>query len=649
MISVAPAVPRAARRLLFSVLLLFVAATGFAQTVPGPDEAAAPVDERLQLAIADEAYPVTPGDVYELSWLLGTELVTTRVVVTSDYRLNLGIMGEVDARGMTLPQLRPEVERIIAEAYPRGLPSMSMVAVGVFRVTLSGAIPRTTRVSAWGLSRLTDVIGGHTGAFTSLRAVEVRSRDGRSRTYDVFRAIHTGDVSQDPLIRPGDTIVFRRRGRAVTVEGEVYEPATFELLRGEGLPQLEEFFQGYLPRADTRRLVVERQEDDTARQISIGSAAQARRFDFQDRDVLIVPSRVVPRPVVYLEGAVDITFRVEPHEDADSDIPVYNRVTVPLTAGDTLYSLIINVQDRISPFADIERGFIIRHTDPAPIRVNMRDVLYRRSEYTSFELEPFDRIVIPLDQPFVVVTGGVGRPGRYPYNPFESFAYYLGLAGVGSDTMAEVAQVVRILDRDGNELPPDSTILPGYTISVPETPDRIIVVEGDVPAPGAYLFEPDRDIAFYTRLAGLGANAFSRVRGEIEVYTPEGDLRPRGTPVEPEDTIFVPPQVPEPETDFVLVTGAVSAPGVFPIVQDATASYYLLQAGGIDRELSDGSYTILSAEGDRRPPDSIIQPGDTVEVARNSFVYNFNRYFPVITTGLGFITTIIAIVNALNP
>ncbi len=646
--SVRPALPRPSRTRL-SFFLLLVAGLVSAQLVPVPEATPVDVDERLQLAIADDAYPVTPGDVYELSWLQGPELVTTRVVVASDFRLNLGIFGEIDARGMTLPELKPEVERIIAAAYPRGLPSMRMVAVGVFRVTLSGAIPRTTRVSAWGLSRLTDLVGGNTGPFTSLRAVEVRSRDGRRRTYDVFRAIHTGDLSQDPLIRPGDTVVFGRRGRSVTVEGEVYEPATFELLRGEGLPELEEFFQGYLPRADTRRLVVERQGEDTARQISIGSAAQARRFDFQDRDVLIVPARVVPRPVVYLEGAVDITFRVEPHEDADSDIPVYNRITVPLTAGDTLYSLIINVQDRISPFADIERGFLIRHTDPDPVRINMREVLYRRSEYTSLELEPFDRIVIPLDQPFVVVTGGVRHAGRYPYNPFESYAYYLALAGVGSDTMAEVAETVRILDRDGNELPPDTTIRPGFTISVPEIPERVVVVSGDVPAPGAFLYEPQRDIAHYTRLAGLGANLLSQVRAEIELYTPDGDIRAPGAAIEPGDTVYVPPRVLEPDTDFVLVTGAVSAPGVFPIVQDATASYYLLQAGGIDRELSDGSYTILSAEGDRRPPDSIIQPGDTIEVARNSFVYNFNRYFPVITTGLGFITTIIAIVNALNP
>ncbi len=644
--------PRRARPLVVAALLLLVPALLFAQPIPTEEEGAAPPDDRLQLAIANADYPVTPGDVYQLTFLQGVEQVTTQVVVESTYRLNLGIFGEVNARGMTFAELKPEVEQIIAEAYPRGLPSLNIASIGLFQVTLAGAIPRTRRITAWGLSRLTDLIGGSTGAFTSLREVEVRSTSGRTRTYDVFRAIHTGDESQDPLLRPGDTVAFRRRGMTVTVEGQVYQPDTYELLAGEGLADLEEFFQGFRPRADTRRLVVERQAGDVVRQISIGSPAQARGFDFREGDVLIVPARAVPRPVVYLEGAVDLDFQVEPQEDTDSTLPVYNRVSVPLTAGDTLYSLLIDAQDRVSPFADIERGYIVRQDAEFPIRVDMRQVLYRESEYTDFELEPFDRIVIPLDQPFVVVSGGVTSPGRYPYNPFESYAYYLGLAGIGSDSLAEVSDVVQIFDRDGNPVPTESTILPGYTISVAEIEpeDEIVVVSGAVPAPGTYPYDADGDVPYYTRLAGLGGNALADAREAIEIYDAQGNRADAAAAIEPGFTVYVSPLSAQSEIAPVLVRGAVAAPGLYEIVRDATASYYIQQAGGIDDEVSaDGSFTVHSAAGEPRPADAVIEAGDTIEVERNGFVYNFNRYFPVITTGLTFITTIITIVNALNP
>ena len=151
------------RRLIAAAALLLLPVLAFSQPLPAPDEGAGAVDERLQLAISDGAYPVTPGDVYELTFLQGVELVTTQVIVESTYRLNLGIFGTVDARGMTFAELKPEVERIIANAYPRGLPSLNITAVGLFRVALAGSIPRSTRVTAWGLSRLTDLISGNTG------------------------------------------------------------------------------------------------------------------------------------------------------------------------------------------------------------------------------------------------------------------------------------------------------------------------------------------------------------------------------------------------------------------------------------------------------------------------------------------------------
>ena len=59
-------------------------------------------------------------------------------------------------------------------------------------------------------------------------------------------------------------------------------------------------------------------------------------------------------------------------------------------------------------------------------------------------------------------------------------------------------------------------------------------------------------------------------------------------------------------------------------------------------------FTVRTSQGAERPADATIASGDAIEVARNGFVYNFNRYFPIITGGLTFITTIITIVTTLN-
>lgn len=73
------------------------------------------------------------------------------------------------------------------------------------------------------------------------------------------------------------------------------------------------------------------------------------------------------------------------------------------------------------------------------------------------------------------------------------------------------------------------------------------------------------------------------------------------------------------------------------------------QAGGFDVLRNNNNKVIITdEEGNRRSISEPIQPGDTVSVISNNFLYNFNQYFPAIATGLGLILTLITISNALN-
>jgi polysaccharide biosynthesis/export protein len=656
-----------------AALLLFLAAVaalsfGQAMDFTEPDETvgaavigAGGIDERLQLAVADPQYPVTPGDVYGLTFLQGIQTIYSELLVESDYTINMGILGKVDAKGTRFAVLKPQIEAIIAQAYPRSLPSVTIVSIGLFQVTLTGAIPQTQRVTAWGLSRLSELVSGVAGPYTSLRRVTVVSRLATRRSYDVFRAVDQGDPDQDPLLRPGDSVVFVRRGTVVGVQGQVYEPGSYEITTSEGLAELERFFQGFTPDADVNRLVVQRQSGDQVRQIPLGSVRDGDSFYFENGDVLIVPRRANPRSVVFVEGAVEISFDAQPQAAEQPISPVYNRITRELTVGDTLYSLLLDIQDRISPFAAMERGYIIRQEVANPVRINMREVLYQQSEFDDFVLLPFDRIVIPLDQPFVAVSGDVVLPDRYPYNPSADYAYYLGLAGTGAASVLEMRERVQVLDRDSQSVGLDTAIQPGFTIHVRPQEVRSVVVSGNVPNPGAYPYQTARDYGYYLRLAGVGGERLIPVRETVQVFDAEGTSVARTAAILPDYTVYVPLPVgvvaPDgttgdgaaPILGYVLVTGAVNAPGLHPVTSQQPASHYLLQAGGVNREVSaDGAFTVTDSSGEPRPIDFPIAAGDTIEVLRNGFVYNFNRFFPVITSVITFLTTMITLMAVLN-
>ena len=79
------------------------------------------------------------------------------------YIVNLTIFGKIDATGMTFAALKPLIEQTIAAGYPRSLPAVTITSVGVFQVPILGEMPQSRYVTAWGLSRLSEVLEGNLG------------------------------------------------------------------------------------------------------------------------------------------------------------------------------------------------------------------------------------------------------------------------------------------------------------------------------------------------------------------------------------------------------------------------------------------------------------------------------------------------------
>ena len=318
--------------------------------------------DRLQLAISNENYPVTPGDIYRLSFSAAGTPVTNQVIVESDYSINLGIFGEIDARGMNFPALKKEIESLILEGYPRSLPSLSMVSIGTFEVPVVGEIPRTRYVNAWGLSRLNEIVEGTIGRHSSLRDVRVVSRNGTWREFDLWMANYKGDLTQNPHVRPGDRVEISRIDKEIRINGEVYRPGRYQLVAGESLQDVEFFSGGFTPLADLNRITVERFSGEEAELIVLDYDEYNTTFKFEDRDIVTVPSK--------------------------------------------------------------------------------------RSE----DLQ-------------VTVVGAVFNPGRYEYTPPEKFMYYVNQAG-GVDFERNSGDEVTIVDRYGNNRDPQLPVMPGDTITM---------------------------------------------------------------------------------------------------------------------------------------------------------------------------------------
>ncbi|MDR2489887.1 MAG: SLBB domain-containing protein, partial [Spirochaetaceae bacterium] len=240
--------------------------------------------DKMLLAISSPDYIVTAGDVYALSFSPGisasgsVQTVQIPITIDTSYRVRVANFGVANAAGKTYQQLKRQVEAIVLENYPLSPVQFVMVQPASFSVFIKGEVTVAATIPAWALSRLSEVLapqpaksssgqpvqtallgGQQTGAtqsllteYASIRDISILSRNGETKTYDLFTAMRAGDRSQDPYLRPGDIITVKRLSRRINVAGAVERPGAYQLLDGENLQAAIEKYAGGFTRLSDR-------------------------------------------------------------------------------------------------------------------------------------------------------------------------------------------------------------------------------------------------------------------------------------------------------------------------------------------------------------------------------------------------------------
>jgi polysaccharide biosynthesis/export protein len=388
--------------------------------------------ERLYLATSSLEYPVTPSDTYTFTYHRATgETQSQDVQVASDYSIDLDIFGKMDAKGLTFPELKSKVEALVNKSYSRGFPSLSIRSVGIFRVSLGGAIARPRYVNAWGLSRLSDIFEAAAEPNASVRAIELKRRDGSAKRYDLMMALRTGDETRNPIMKPGDAITLFASSGMIELRGAIRYEGSYELMPGEGLKDLVDVFGGGLSNiADTSRVKIDRM---TARGPSVQYIDLSRGSDtsisLEGCVAVTIPSRMESRPFVWFEGAVSAgtsagasvgsaaasgadstgssADRAADGTAAKSKSPAEtNRISLQISDGEMLSDALRELKNFILPTADLSSASLFRQWSNVPIAVNLLPLLTSSNSRADIRLEPYDRIYIPImESPMSVPHG----------------------------------------------------------------------------------------------------------------------------------------------------------------------------------------------------------------------------------------------------
>lgn len=415
----------------------------------------------VQEAMSNPDYRVTAGDVYSLTYAANGTAVSYTIAVDSTYRIRVSNLAVLDVSGKSYLTVKKQVEEIVQKNYPLSGVQFVLLNPATYKIVIKGEVTQTTERSVWALTRLSSVVSGITTPYSSVRDITVTSANGNKKVYDLFKASREGDLSQNPYLRPGDVITINRILRKVTISGSVERPGTYELMKGENLKELIEYYgNGLTELADTRRIELTRsletkEGNESGEKIYLNQDDFNANYPLECFDVITVYSYKSLKPVMFVEGAIQVNEGVS--------LESSTRKIIQFESG-TDYAYLIRENNSLfnSAVADTKNAYIIRGEQTIPI--NLDNILYNSSYNTKILVQANDVLVVPFRQYFVTVAGSVNAPGRFPYIPDRTADYYIGLAG-GFDKTQNFANAINIVDINGKKLKSTDIITPETTIT----------------------------------------------------------------------------------------------------------------------------------------------------------------------------------------
>jgi polysaccharide export outer membrane protein len=187
----------------------------------------------LAVAVAQPVpeYVLAPGDTIEIL-VLGDSDLTRSAIIRPDGRINLPLVGDVLAAGLTTTQLAERLTQVL-KAYLRS-PQIS-VTVRTFQrasVYLLGQFtrPGTLEIQpGWTLMEAIASAGGVTGRAALTRATLIRRSTGQTINLDLERLLLRGDRSANMPLEPGDIVMVPMLQNRVLVLGGVRGPGAHDL------------------------------------------------------------------------------------------------------------------------------------------------------------------------------------------------------------------------------------------------------------------------------------------------------------------------------------------------------------------------------------------------------------------------------------
>lgn len=477
----------------FLVLILLAPGASLGQTQPGPATPGGPMTPgQIPASIvpqqpafpgpvfpgparitASSDYRLGPGDTVEV--IMAGRVETTRhvAVVSADGNINVPPIGTVPAGGLTVLEAQRRLASLAQPLFRFLDLTLSLLGTRSFEVTVSGEVERPGTLLLSATERVHQVISFAGGVTPrgSLRNI-VLLRNGRAeRRVDLLRFLLAGDMSNNPYVTEGMTIVVPARGPSVTLSGTVARPGEYEIGENGSLFALLALtggvsVQGAVNEARLTRIGPAGKKTTMPIDLTVALKPPADVI-LNAGDTLYVPPLSVIQDVVEVRGAFNGTGDVPKTVTAGKPTLV---TRLELAGGERVRDIVVKAGGA-GPYADLHLAFIERSGPSGPrqvIPVDLHRLLIEKDETQNITLQNGDVFTLPVAEDRVYVVGEVKSPGPQDYRPVLTTREYIALAG-GPGVRAKLNAATVTFPNGRTYTMKDAPPLePGAVLTIPE-------------------------------------------------------------------------------------------------------------------------------------------------------------------------------------
>lgn len=163
------------------------------------------------LATDGASYRIGPEDVLEIS-VWREDALRKEVLVRPDGGTSYPLIGDVQAAGRTIAELRAEITKRLEKFIPEAVVSVTVLKAASHRIYVLGKV---TKPGEFPVGRPVDVLqalsmaGGLT-QFADANGVRIMRREGDRQAvlpFEYARVVRGEKLEQNVLLRPGDVVV----------------------------------------------------------------------------------------------------------------------------------------------------------------------------------------------------------------------------------------------------------------------------------------------------------------------------------------------------------------------------------------------------------------------------------------------------------